>query len=132
MTATPLRHIRKNDTTFNRYHYASEKLTGAIYKLATGKGPIKDRLSESFIELAILSEDDFPEELRAEYHDIMKTLTKNPSRQIPGFVDGIHTTVSSGRSGATIPFLRIEKAVTVAGRIVSLCYRLNDWLEINK
>jgi len=65
-------------TMLDRYRYANEKLTMAIYKLATGEGKIKDRLCESFIEIAILSDNDFPQELRANFRDILKTLTKKP------------------------------------------------------
>jgi hypothetical protein len=127
----PRRETKDKDTKLHRYRYASEKLSMAIYRLAAGEGNIRGRLWESFIELAILSEQDFPEELRAEYRDIFKTLTKNQPRLVNRIVDGKAVKESSGKAGATIPYMRNKTAVAVAERIVKLAALLNEWLRLN-
>ena len=43
--------------------YAREKLGVAVWKLATGIGDIKSRLSNAYIELAIIQEGDLPIDL---------------------------------------------------------------------
>ena len=127
----PRHETKDKNTGLERYRYASEKLAMAIYRLATGQGKIKVRLLESFIELAILSEQYFPEELRAEYRDIFKTLTKNQPRLVNRIVDGKIVEVSSSKAEATIPYMRIKTAVAVAESIVNLDARLNEWLRLS-
>jgi hypothetical protein len=63
-----------------RHHYAREKLTNAVYYMATGPGPIKDRLYDAFVELVALSERDFPDDLREDYRWIRAELTKKEAK----------------------------------------------------
>ena len=100
------------------YFSALETLYRAQRILVTHPGKIKDRLFEAFIELVPLSGQDFPEELREDFTWIRQTLTKNPAKIVNG--------KSTGRMGATIPFMRINKAVEVAERIQYIIARLED------
>lgn len=108
------------------YNYATDKLGMAIYILSTDKSPIKGRLMEAFTELVMLNVKDFPEPLQNDFKWIMSALTKNEAKTIRVIRDGRLHEESTGRSGATIPFMRIDKAAEVAKRICYLEARLQN------
>lgn len=94
--------------------YAREKFEMAVYQLATGRGEIKGRLMEAFNEIVPLTEKDIPKELVDDYRWIVSELTKNPPKIIKILRDGKVHEESTGRVGATVPFMRINKAIEVA------------------
>jgi hypothetical protein len=108
------------------YNYAAEKFGMAVYILATDKSPIKGRLMEAFVELAILNVNDIPKALQDDFKWVMGVLTKNKPKTIRVIRQGKVLEESTGRSGATIPFLRIEKATEVAKRICDIEARLQN------
>jgi hypothetical protein len=63
------------------HHYAREKLTNAVYYLATGPGPAKARLYDAFVEIVALSERDLPDDLKEDYRWIRAELTKKETKQ---------------------------------------------------
>lgn len=104
--------------------YAAEKFAYAVYVLATGAGPIKDRLHSAFIELCPVSERDVPEELLADYRWIRSELTKRePSAR--AVVEGKVIVGFEGRIGATLRTMRTAKAVSIAERICFVSDRLS-------
>jgi hypothetical protein len=108
------------------YLYAQEKLGLAVHALAINPGPIKARLFAAYSELSCLMESDLPQELRKDLTWVKQTLAKNPSRVDWDLVNGRLIRCSTGRLRATIPFMRIVRAVSVAERIVYMEARLQD------
>ena len=58
------------------YYYALEKLSNAVRILAVSEGDVRSRLLTAYQEFHTLREDDFPQELRADYVWILNELTK--------------------------------------------------------
>ena len=76
------------------YNYAREKLFGAIANLALGPGDIRSRLWDAYTEMHPLREDDFPEELRADWHWIDTQLTKyEPRNEYEREIGQVQTTL---------------------------------------
>ena len=57
----------------------------------------------------------------------MKELTKNKAKTIKRWPDGDEE--STGKLGATVPFMRISKARMVAERICYLNDKLQNWKD---
>jgi CRISPR/Cas system CSM-associated protein Csm2 small subunit len=95
--------------------YALEKLSEAVYVLATGAGRIQDRLYESAPFLVRAAPENIPDEkLRRMLTEILDDLTKKQPKH------------REGRVGATLRRMKIEKATAIARRIVELHSRLKD------
>lgn len=58
------------------YSYTVEKLTGALHCLATHPEDVRARLACAYAGFHTLRAEDFPLELQADWHWIMKELTK--------------------------------------------------------
>lgn len=53
-----------------------EKFRRALYYLAVKEGDVRARLRSAYEQLRVLREDELPEEIRAEWKDILHQLTK--------------------------------------------------------
>lgn len=97
--------------------YAVEKLSDAIYSLATGTGRIQERLEGAAEVLLRLKPDDFPdEELRRTFNGITDDLTyEQPQGE-------------EGRIAATLRVTSDEDARAIAKRILAL-YHAADHIE---
>ena len=60
----------------DEYYYAREKLWNVLRCLAIGEGDVRERLLCSRNDILLLSERDFPEDLRNEFVSIRKQLIK--------------------------------------------------------
>ncbi len=107
------------------HSYAREKLANAVYAMAIGTGPIKDRLHDAFLEIVPVSERDLPECLRPDYRWIRHELTKNPAKQ-RALIGGKVVKGFEGRIGATLRTMRLKKAQEIARRICRLADQLED------
>jgi hypothetical protein len=85
--------------------YAAEKFSLAVDALATGPGPIKDRLHSAFIEICPVSERDIPEGLLADYRRVRAELTRREARGRAA-MEGAVVDRLEGRVGATLPTMR--------------------------
>ena len=61
--------------------YISEKLTMAIYELATGEGDARSRVGNAYYKFWHIKEQDFPEGIRGKRVEIDRLLTRLPSRE---------------------------------------------------
>lgn len=110
----------------NNYNYAYSKFTMAVQVLATDPHEIKHRLMEAFNELVVLFERDMPDPLKEDLKWIKSTLTKNPPKMVRLVREGRLVEESTGRIGATVPYMRIKTAVSVAERICYVEARLRN------
>jgi len=99
--------------------YAEEKLTAAVYLMATGRGNVKDRLAQAFTEFVPVSESDLPEKFRSEFRWIRQALTTKEAKQV-ALIEGRVVEGVEGRIGATLATMRYEKAEEIARRLVRL------------
>ncbi len=104
--------------------YAEEKLSMAVYVLATGRGNIMERLAEAFREFHSVSMADLPEHLREEYGWIKESLTKNPAKR-RALIQGEIVEGYEGRIGATLSHMRYKRAEEIARRIYALAEELS-------
>jgi hypothetical protein len=87
--------------------YALEKLSEAVYDLATGTGPVQERLCEAFVYLHRIRPEHIPDpELRRVLVEIK----------------------DEGGLGATLLNMSNEDASAIAGRILDLYKRMDDLL----
>jgi len=117
------------DRESKSFHYAREKLGGAVRELATGVEEIKVRLANAFIELAILQESDFPAELVELYKSIHHELTRGKMQYYPAIKDGELVKVPSGKLYSTLRYMRKAKAQEIARQILELKERLDKYTE---
>jgi hypothetical protein len=97
--------------------YALEKLGEAVYDLATGTGPVQERLCEAAVYLHRIRPEDIPDpELRRVLVGIKDDLTFD----VPKAEDG--------GSLATVLSTSNEDASAIAGRILDLYQRMDDLL----
>lgn len=102
------------------YSYTNEKLTQAVYLLAVGSGDVRERLISAYMEFHTLTENDFPEELKKDWLDINKALTKYPP-----FID-YKGDVAIGSVGMTMRRIKRKTGVKIAQKIVNLQYKIAD------
>ena len=97
--------------------YALEKLTYAVEALATGVGPLQERLMEAAIHLESVRPDDMPEgELRRVFAGVKDDLAFEPPRG------------SEGAIVATLLRTPDEDASAIAWRILDLYREMYDRL----
>jgi hypothetical protein len=101
------------------YDLANERFGLAVRTLAVGPGEIKQRLAAAFSHISLLREADVPGALQPDLLWIRGRLLKNPPKLMRGIEGGAVRQFSTGRLGATVPYMRIASAVQVAERI---CY----------
>jgi hypothetical protein len=109
--------------------YAGEKLGIAAWKLATGTEGIKTRLADTFIEIAILKETDFPIELRDLWRQIYLDLTCGKMQFETRIENGKMIKVPVGRLYSTLRYMRKDKAQKIAQQILDLEAKLNNYIE---
>jgi hypothetical protein len=99
-------------------HYALEKLGEAVYDLATGTGPVQERLCEAFVYLHRIRPEDIPDpELR---------------RILGGIKDDLTFDVPKSKEGRLVPTLlntSNKDASAIAARILDLYQRMDDLLR---
>jgi hypothetical protein len=101
--------------------YVLEKLTQAIYALATGAGGVHERLSNAALYFWPAHPEDIP------YEDLRRTFS--------GIRDDLHFEPAKGDEGRMAATLRItsdEDAAAIAQRIVGLYLELNDRLRLDR
>ena len=100
--------------------YAREKISLAIYILATAPGGIKKRLLSAFNECIAVQDDDFPEDLRGDWSWINNQMTKfGPVKDAQG-------TVLIGQCENTMRRIRNSTAVKIAEKLFALEDELRD------
>ena len=98
-------------------HFALEKLGEAVYDLATGTGPVQERLCEAFVYLHRIRPEDIP------YPELRRVLV--------GIKDDLTSDMPKGKEvglGATLLNMSNEDASAIAGRILDLYKRMDDFL----
>jgi hypothetical protein len=101
--------------------YVLEKLIEAVYTLATGAGGLRERLSNAHLRFAPAQPEDIP------YEDLRRVFA--------GIKDDLHFEPAKGREGsvnATLQITNDEDASAIAGRIVTLCFELEDRIRQDK
>jgi hypothetical protein len=95
--------------------YALQKLGEAVYDLATGTGPVQERLCEAFVYLHRIRPEDIPDpKLRRILIGIKDDLTFDTPKS------------KEGRLVATLLNTSNEDASVIAGRILDLYQRMDD------
>lgn len=117
------------DEFFPGFEYAGEKLGTAVWKLATGKGEIKARLSDAYVELAILQKGDLPEEHWEELQAIRQELTRGKMQYQTRLVEGELVERPMGKLPSTLRYMRLNRAQIIAERICALEAKVKDWAE---
>jgi hypothetical protein len=112
------------------YLLANERFYLAVRTLAAGAGEIKQRLAAAFIHISLLREGDVPAELQPDLQWIRGRLLKNEPKLLRGVEGGKVRQFSSGRLGATVPYMRIASAVQVAERICYVESRLGQLCSV--
>jgi len=98
----------------------------AVHHLVVGEGTIKQRLFDAAVEIVMVSQRDLPHDLREDFAWVEAAVTKNPSKPVTGTLQKRIVGGSTGRLGATIPYMRVATAVKVAERICYIEARLRD------
>lgn len=82
---TPPREPQTGTGTVRRYSRVREKLSGAVARLVTGEGDVRQRLRSAHWLLNHLHESELPPELLADWQNIMHRLTRRgPERDKNG------------------------------------------------
>ena len=91
--------------------YAHEKLTGAVHALATGPGPINERLADAFVIhlVHVQPKDDLPEHLRTDFERLLGRVTTH-GPELEG----------EGQIHASVRAMTQDEAVEVAREIMRL------------
>jgi hypothetical protein len=97
--------------------YINEKLSDAVYKLATGPGDVRSRLYSILPKILILSEHSLPPELKKELNWIQNKLTEKNRTQY-GY-----------DLGRTLRTMRNNTGSKIAERIVDLQFRVEELIE---
>jgi hypothetical protein len=115
----------------NRYRYAREKFSRAIYSLATGKDEIRKRLLIVFqSDLMMIRPEHLPEECHEDYAWVMKTITKFDEKykgQKKEFTieDGRFDHLIPGRIESTLYRIKKETGAKIAKKIYSIWHIVN-------
>ena len=109
----------------DRQLYALEKAKMAVYELARGRGDLKDRLSQAFIELIRIDQRVLSDDLQSDYQWITDSLTSKPAKQ-RAFIKGRWVEGIEGRIGATLAYMRWNTAEEIADRIIQFASQLED------
>ena len=113
----------------DRLIYARSNLGGAIWKLATGIGDIKSRLSVAYIELALIQEGDLPENLYEELIRIKRDLTSGKMLYRSDVKGGKIVEVPVGRLASTLRYMRKQKAKDIAMSICLLKSNVDNYID---
>lgn len=113
----------------DKLNYAREKLSQAVWKLATGVGEIKARLADAYIELAILQESDFPSELVELFESIRHELTSGKMQYYTAIKNGELVKIPAGRLYSTLRYMRKNKAQEIAQKIYELKEQLDSYAK---
>lgn len=105
------------------YNYTREKMRNTVYELAIGSGDVRSRLREAFSKCWILSEENFPKELRNDWSWIKKEMNKygprrNSEREVR--VDAIDNTMSK---------IKNKTGVKIARKIYDLKCGIEDYID---
>ena len=100
--------------------YAHEKLSAAVYSLATGAGRVQERLADAALVLIRLKPDDFPDDgdLRRSFVGVMDDLTYEQPQQ-----------EGEGRISATLKVTSDYDASEIAKRILALYHAVDRVLR---
>lgn len=109
--------VRYTSVTRGDALYARDKLSMAVYALATGYGTLRSRLFDAYLEFHVLTSDDFPSSLRPDFEWIKRGLTKRQPHS------------DEGKVRATLRGMRKAKAMEIAVRISNLCDSLIAYVE---
>lgn len=104
-------------------HYALEKFFMATHSLAVGPGDVRERLCSAYQSFCTLTQEDFPEPLRADWHWIMQQLTRfGPRYDHDGRVQ---------RGAVEETMRRIKKAtgVRIAEKVVHVYHQLEHHVD---
>lgn len=99
--------------------YAKEKIGSAVDILATGKGRVKERIWEAFMQFHPLQETDFPDDLKPKWNELYSKLTaEEPTYDSKG-------DVTRGSVQNTLDELSEDDCVEIAELIVSLDFDIS-------
>ena len=98
--------------------YAKEKIGSAVHILATGRGGIKQRIWDAYMQFHPLRETDFPDDLKPKWNELHDRLTsEEPSYDSKG-------EVTNGRVQNTLNKLTDDECVEIAELIVDLEFEI--------
>lgn len=117
--------IRYTEGEIGDSRYAREKFSHAVHLMTVGRGNLKDRLYDAFIEFVAVSERDIPPHLLEDYRWVRSELTKKKARARAVIEGKIHIGVE-GRIGAALKTMRFARAEQIADRICYISDRLNE------
>jgi hypothetical protein len=103
--------------------YASQNMLKALYSLATGPGDVRKRLLTAYGNFWVLTEDHFPEHLRADFRFVMKELRKfGPVYDRDGNMvrDAVEETLQR---------IKNRTGVKIANKLVHLYFELEGYLN---
>lgn len=104
--------------------YALQKLDLSIVDLATGPGNIRTRLNHIFINhLHVINVNDFPEELKKDWENIINSLTKK------GAVKDEQGEIIIGSVENTLKHIRNKTGSAISKDIVTLSDKLRGYFE---
>jgi hypothetical protein len=98
--------------------YAYEKLSQAVFLLATGEGDVRSRLRAAYLEFSAVLPDSLPENLQEDFEWIRSELTKRDAR-FPG----------DGKLDATLFRMQNRTGKKIAERIFELVQKVQRIYE---
>lgn len=98
--------------------YAAE-VDGAVHAMTVGRGAIKDRLFDAFLEFHMLKPCDFPAGLQDDFARVKGELTKKDPKG-RALLGGKVILGVEGQIGASLKGMRLNKAEAIAERIYGL------------
>lgn len=115
------RHRRHNPHELNRLQYAYEKLSAAVYVLATDPYDVKVRLRGAWEPFVLTDKEALPPRLKRDYEQIFAALTRNPPTPWPYRKEGA--------LNATLHGMHLTTSARIAARIVQLEGELGWYLR---
>ena len=113
----------KRSMSLNQYLYAKEKLGQAVRCLSILPGDVRSRLRFAFLEFHILTEDNFPPELKKDWRWIKKQLTRF------GPIYNHKGDVAVGSVNNTMGRIKNSTGVKIAKKIYDLNIKLEDYIN---
>jgi hypothetical protein len=107
----------KNQVKKMSFHYLNEKLSDAVYELATGPGDVRSRLFSILPKIILLSGYGLPSELNSQLLWIQNKLTEK------------NKTDYGYDRGRTLRRMRNSTGSKIAERIVDLQFRIEELIE---
>ena len=100
--------------------YVHEKLSQAVHALATGLGPIRERMPDALAAFITIGPPDFPEELQGEFEDLIRRASADEAEG------------DEGNYAATLAGMSDNEVAALANDIISLEYRVDEVVSASR